>query len=431
MAEPRLTGPLSRRRVRLTNAGHFLTCAGPERGPLASWEQLGCHTHTDLVIRHELRGGWQVEWIGPAGSAQRPDTDATIDLGGRLLLPGLVDCHTHAVFAGDRSGEFVQRLNGLTYAEIAAAGGGILHTVTKTRAASVPELVEASAPRLQQMAKWGVRIVECKTGYGLDLASEVKILQAIAALRERFAGSMRLVSTAMPAHAIPPEFKGNPDGYVAVVCEQILPALRAADPELAFVDVFVEKGYFNVQQAERIAETAASLGLPVKAHVDEFADLGGVPWAVEQGAASVEHLLQTGEKSVRALAKSGTVAVGLPLTSVFLREPYAPLRQLVDAGALVAVATDCNPGSAMTTNLVLAMQMAVLGAKLSPQEALRGATRCAALALREPGGYRGRLAVGEPFVATLLDLDGVERLFYELGQPPRASDLLTEAGVHG
>ncbi|MBI5608225.1 MAG: imidazolonepropionase [Deltaproteobacteria bacterium] len=429
MPDPRLTGPLPRRRVRLKGAGHVLTCSGPERGALTSWEQLGCLTGAELVIRHELRGGWLLEWLGPAGSLEQPHADATIDLGGRLLLPGLVDCHTHAVFAGDRSAEFVQRLNGKSYAEIAEGGGGILHTVGKTRAASVPELVEAAAPRLLQMAEWGVRVVECKTGYGLDLASEVKILQAIAALRERFSGTLRLVSTAMPAHAVPPEFKANPDRYVALVCEQILPAMRAADPELAFVDVFVEKGYFGVQQAERIAETAEELGLPVKAHVDEFADLGGVAWAVERGAASVEHLLQTSDKSVQMLANSGTVAVGLPLTSVFLREPYAPLRQLVDAGALVAVATDCNPGSAMTTNLVLAMQMAVLGAKLSPQEALRGATRCAALALREPGGYRGRLAVGEPFVATVLDLDGVDRLFYELGQGPRASRVLVDAGV--
>lgn len=429
MADARLTGPLPRRRVRLKGAGHVLTCAGPERGPLASWEQLGCHNGAELVIRHELRGGWQLEWLGPAGSADQPPADATIDLGGRLLLPGLVDCHTHAVFAGDRSGEFVQRLNGKSYAEIAAAGGGILHTVGKTRAASVPELVEAAAPRLQQMAQWGVRVAECKTGYGLDLASEVKLLQAIAALRERFSGTLRLVSTAMPAHAVPPEFRADPDSYVALVCEQILPAMSAADPELGFVDVFVEKGYFSVQQAGRIAQAAEALGLPLKAHVDEFADLGGVSWAVEQGAASVEHLLQTSAKAVQTLAKSGTVAVGLPLTSVFLREPYAPLRQLVDAGALVAVATDCNPGSAMTTNLVLAMQMAVLGARLSPQEALRGATRCAALALREPGGYRGRLAVGEPFVATVLDLDGVDQLFYELGQGPRASRLLLDAGV--
>ncbi len=429
MREPRLTGPLPRRRVRLTGAGHVLTCTGPERGPLTSWEQLGRHTGVDLVIRHELWGGWQLEWLGPTGSAEQPHADATIDLGGRLLLPGLIDCHTHVVFAGDRSGEFVQRLNGKSYGEIAAAGGGILHTVAKTRAASVPELVEAAAPRLQQMAEWGVRVVECKTGYGLELASEVKILQAIAVLRQRFAGQLRLVSTAMPAHAIPPEFKANPEGYVALVCEQILPAMRAADPELAFVDVFVEKGYFTVEQAEKIAKVADALGLPMKAHVDEFADLDGVQWAVEQGAASVEHLLQTASKSLEILAKSDTVAVGLPLTSVFLREPYAPLRQLVDAGALVAVATDCNPGSAMTTNLVLAMQMAVLGAKLSPQEVLRGVTRCAALALREPGGYTGRLKVGEPFVATTLDLDGVDRLFYELGVGPRASQVLTEAGI--
>lgn len=424
----RLTGPLARRRVHLHHIGQLLTGDGAERGPLRDWRGYGLGpANAEVVIRQNLDGSWETEWIGAAGAADRPACDSAVDLGGRTLLPGLIDCHTHAVFAGDRAGEFSERLAGRSYQEIAAAGGGILHTVRATRAASVPQLVEAALPRLAEMAAYGVRVVEVKSGYALTPEGEARLLEATALLAARFAGRLSLVATAMPAHAVPAEYKADPDAYVALVCAAILPELvrRGA----VFVDVFVERGYFDVAQAERIWQTARGLGLRLKAHVDEFADIGGVAWAVQSGATSVEHLLVTSPASIQALAASPTVAVGLPLTSVFLREGFAPLRALVDAGARVAIATDCNPGSAMTTNLPLALQMAVLGARLTPMEALRGATRCAALALGEPGGYRGRLAVGEPFVATLLELEHIDALFYQLGAPPRASALLQQAGL--
>lgn len=424
----RLTGQLPRRRVLLTNIGQLLTGAGPERGPLRTWQEFGeGGPSSELVILQQLHGPWQVEWIGQAGDAGRPAVDTTVDLNGRTLLPGLADSHTHAVFAGNRAHEFAERLAGRSYQEIAEEGGGILHTVRATRAASLPELVDEALPRLREMAAHGTRIVEIKSGYGLDLASESRIVDAIEVLKTRLAGRMTLVATAMPAHAVPPEYRDNPGGYVDEICDQLLPAL--ASRSAAFVDVFVEKGYFDVSQAERIWQSARQLGLKLKAHVDEFADIGGLPWAVAAGATSVEHLLATSMESIELLAKSQTVAVGLPLTSVFLREPFAPLRALVDAGALVAVATDCNPGSAMTTNLPLALQMAVLGARLTPMEALRGATRCAALALGQPNGWGGRLVPGEPFVATVLDMPSIDALFYELGAPPRASDILYDAGI--
>ena len=412
-------------KVRLTSIGCLLTGDGPLRGPLGSWEQLGLRTGCDAIVERGDTPGdpWRLLWLGAPDDTIAPAHDVEIDLGGRLLLPGLIDSHTHAVFAGDRSGEFSRRMAGASYAEIAAEGGGILTTVKRTREATVDELVTSAATRLLQMAAHGVRVVEIKTGYGLDTASECKLLQATAALTEAFNGTIQIVATAMPAHAVPPEYKQSPARYVDLVCEEILPAMAAAGAPCSFVDVFVERGYFDVQAADRIWRTARALGWQLKAHVDEFADIGGVRWAVAAGATSVEHLLATTPQSVALLANSDTVGVCLPLTSLFLREGYAPMRALVDQGALVAIATDCNPGSAMSTNLALAMQVAMLNGRLSPMECMRGVTTVAAKALGNPGGYDGRLAVGQPFVASLLDTAHPDDLFYELGAPPRAVPL--------
>lgn len=412
--------------LRLTGAAHVMTGEGPLRGPCSSWSELDLRSQTDLVARRG-EGGWRIVWIGDRRAADAPAADHQIDLGGRLLTPGLVDAHTHVVFAGDRSGEFGRRMAGASYAEIAEAGGGILTTVAQTRAASVERLVELAMVRLAEMRAFGVKVVEIKTGYGLEVGAESRMLSAIGALAQRLSGRMALVATAMPAHAVPPEFEGDPDGYVAHVREEILPALAASGVPCPFVDIFVEEGYFDVARAAAVWETGRRLGMRLKAHVDEFGNLGGVHWAIATGAVSVEHLLQTDDAGVRHLGLSDTVAVCLPLTSVYLREPFAPMRALVDAGALVAVATDCNPGSAMSTNLPLAMQLAMLGGRLSPQECLRATTRCGALALACPGGYDGRLRVGGPLVASLFELEHPDGLFYQLGAPPRASRALDDA----
>ena len=313
-------------RLRLTGVDWLLTCDGPDRGPVRDWPALGLHGACELLLERAPRppAGPQAPWVlagiaDPGGFSATP-TPRTVDLGGLGLTPAWVDAHTHAVFAGDRAAEFNQRLAGRSYAEIAAEGGGILRTMQATRAASVDELVVAAAPRLREMMAWGCRVVEIKTGYGLSAASEVRLLQAIGQLAQQFAGALQIVATAMPAHAVPPAYKTDPDRYVSIVCEEILPAMAAAGVACPFVDVFVEGGYFNVAQADRIADAGAALGMALKAHVDEFADIGGVRWAVDRGATSVEHLLVSGPNAIAALAASDTVAVCLPLTSVFLRE---------------------------------------------------------------------------------------------------------------
>ncbi|MCO4760099.1 MAG: imidazolonepropionase [Myxococcales bacterium] len=411
-------------RICLTGIDWLLTCDGPARLGLTDWQQLGLRGPSKLWLERDHGSApWLLAAISDADQPGPWAAQRTVDLGGVGVTPGWVDAHTHAVFAGDRAAEFNQRLAGRSYAEIAAEGGGILRTMAATRSASVDELVASALPRLREMAAWGTAVVEIKTGYGLDLDSEVRLLQAIGQLQTQLAGELTIIATAMPAHAIPPNHRQAPDRYVDEVCEHILPAMAQTGVPCPFVDVFVEQGYFDVTQADRIADAAQRLGMALKAHVDEFVDTGGVSWAVKRGAVSVEHLLVTGDSGIKALAGSDTVAVCLPLTSVFLREGFAPMRQLVDAGCLVALATDCNPGSAMSTNLHLAMQMAVLGGHLTPQEAVRAVTLGGAAALggkTGPLGWSGALVVGEPCHLTALSIGGPDRLFYELGSPPRA-----------
>ena len=421
-------------RVELHGASAILDGAGRERGPIEAWSELGLHRHRALIVEVPPavgadwpHGPWpRIVWMGEAGDPSKPAADRSVDLGGRLLTPGLVDAHTHAVFAGDRSHELMRRLAGDTYQQIAAAGGGILHTVAATRAASAEQLQVDLLRRLGEMARWGTRVVEVKTGYGLDLQSELRCLDAIAAAASTLGRSMQLVATAMPAHALPLEFQGDGDAYVHAICDTILPAMASHPAAPRFVDVFVEAGYFDVAQAERIWQAAQDLGiergawLGLKAHVDEFERIGGLRWAIAAGATSVEHLLVSEAQDLQALCQSETVAVALPLVSVFLAQPFAAMRAIVDGGGLLAIATDCNPGSSMSSNLMLAAQMGVFGGKLTPAEAFRAITRGGARALGDLDGYDGTLRVGGPFCATAFEVEGPDALFYELGAPPRA-----------
>jgi len=307
-----------------------------------------------------------------------------------LVTPGLVDCHTHVVFAGDRASEFELRLQGASYEQIARSGGGILSTVRAVREADEHALLQASAPRIAALVRDGVTTLEIKSGYGLDFDNERKMLRVARALGERFGISVR--TTYMGAHALPPEFAGDPDGYIDAAIAW-LPRLHA-EGLVDAVDAFCEGIGFSPAQTRRMFEAARALGLPVKLHADQLSDLGGAALAAEFGGLSADHIEYTGEAGVRAMAEHGTVAVLLPGAFHVLRETkLPPLDLLRQHGVPMAVATDCNPGTSPLLSLRQAMQLACTHFRLTPEEALRGATVNAAkaLGLRDRGILRAGL----------------------------------------
>ena len=342
----------------------------------------------------------RVVWAGAA--ADLPGRFAEADrqsAGGRLVVPGLVDCHTHLAHAGDRADEFVERLRGTSYLDIARRGGGILKSVRATRAASAEELAEAAGGRLRAMIRQGVTTVEAKTGYGLTLEDELRVLRIYRALGA--AGPARIVPTLLAAHAVPPEFAADRAGYVRLICEAMIPA-AAAEGLADFVDVFVEEGAFTADEARTIFATAARHGLGAKLHADQLTDTGGAALAAEVGAASADHLECVSDEGVYRLAEAGVVAVSLPIATLVLGQEPLPARRLLDAGVRVAVATDFNPGSAPSASLGLALWLACTRQRMTPEEALRGATVEAARALRLGDGT-GSLAPGSPADLAVFD----------------------------
>ena len=350
-----------------------------------------------------------MRWAGP--DPELPPAFASepvIDCEGRLVVPGLVDCHTHLCFGGWRGDEFEARLQGATYQEIAAAGGGITQTVTATRSASAGELERKAKGILDAMLRLGITTVECKSGYGLDEANELKQLEVYRRLdREHPVG---LVPTFLGAHVVPPEHRNRPDRYVDILCETLIP--RVAELGLArFCDVFVEDGAFGVDQARRILAAARAHGLGLKIHADQLSAGGGAELAAELGAVSAEHLEYVTPEGIAALADSGTVAVSLPLASLYLAERYLPARALLAAGVPVAVATDFNPGSAPSFHLPFALTLACLNQSMTPQESLMGATTVAARAVSLQDST-GSLMPGYPADLAIIDAPSLNHWLY-------------------
>ena len=367
----------------------------------------------DVVIDAALgiRDG-SIAWIGAARDLPR-DAGAkrTIDAQRRWATPGLVDCHTHLVHAGSRAHEFAQRLDGVTYAEIAAAGGGIQATVKATRAASADALAAASAPRLAAMARQGVTTVEIKSGYGLDTANELKQLRVARRLGGEQDVDVR--TTLLAAHALPPEFAGRADAYVDYVCRDTLPA--AVHEHLAdAVDAFCETIAFTPAQTRRVFDAARSHGLPVKLHADQLSDGDGAALAASYRALSADHLEHASVSGIAAMAKAGTVAVLLPGAFYALRETrLPPIDALRTHGVPIAISTDCNPGTSPATSLPLMMNMACTLFRMTPCEALAGVTRNAARALGLAD--RGTLDVGQRADLALWDIDDPAELAYRIG----------------
>jgi len=361
--------------------------------------------------------GDRIAWIGkqddlPGGASRLAAT--VHDGAGRWMTPGLIDCHTHLVFAGERAREFEMRLKGASYEEIARAGGGIVSTVTATRAASEDELFAAARPRLDAFLREGVTTIEIKSGYGLDTASELKMLRV--ARRLGTEAPVSVATSFLGAHALPPEYAGRQSAYVDLVCAEMLPAVARSGLADA-VDAFCETIGFTPDETARIFTAAAALGLKVKLHADQLSDLGGAGLAARFGALSVDHLEYTSLDSVRAMAAAGTVAVLLPGANYFLRErQMPPVAAFRDAGVPIAIASNCNPGSAPVLSLLLMLSMAATLFRLTPEEALAGVTRNAARALALDD--RGVLAVGKRADLALWDVAHPAELAYWIGHNP-------------
>lgn len=384
----------------LRDIGTLVTCA-PGNG------QTELHSVPEAALVWE---GETIRWVGPAKALPAEFAGWETSLaGGAMVIPGLVDCHTHLAFGGWRAEEFEQRILGRSYLEIAASGGGIAATVARTRAASTGELRRRAEGHLAAMAELGVTTVEAKSGYGLTPEHELRLLEVY---RDLAAGAQRIVPTLLAAHVVPADYREHREMYLRLVTDEIIPQ-TAARGLARFCDVFVEQRAFTVEEGRRVLQAGLAVGLRPKLHADQLTCTGGAELAAEMGAVSADHLEQISEEGIRRLAMAGTVAVSLPFASLYLNAEPMPARRLLDAGVPVAVATDFNPGSAPSYHLPMALTLACTMQRMTPAEALNGATIVAARALgleREIGS----LEPGKSADFAVIDAPSVSHWLYHL-----------------
>ena len=396
------------------SSSQLLTLAGgPQRGHALG--TLGIIENGAVVIRDE-----KILAVGTTDElrASYPN-EPTLDASHCVIMPGFVDPHTHVIWGGDRANEFEMKMAGAAYLDILAAGGGIISTVRATRTASIESLIAQTRPRLLRMFAHGTTTVEAKTGYGLQTATELRLLKALLTLDDET--PVDLAFTFLGAHAIAPEYKDDPQGYTDLVCETMLPILgqwwetHAPRRPLPFVDVFCEDKAFDLKQSGQILRKAKELGFPLKIHADEFDNLGGASLAVELGAASADHLVKTSDADIAALGKSDTVAVSLPCTPFGLAEQdYTPARKLIEADAILALATDCNPGTTWNESMQFVVALACRAMKMTPAQAIAATTINSAHAIRR-SDMIGSIEAGKQADLLVLSVPDYRQLGYRYG----------------
>ena len=359
----------------------------------------------------------KIEWTGTTSEVDNYVTRNNIniyniiDATEKTIIPGFCDSHTHIVFAGNRSDEFARRLRGTTYQEIAAEGGGILKTMNATRNATIEDLIANGKKLALSAMKYGTTSIEIKSGYSLNLEGELKQLRAIKELKKELPLNVR--STFMAAHDFPPEYKNNRQEYIKLIINDMLP--KVAEENLAdYCDAFIDKGYYTNEEAKQIFEVAIKLGLKIRTHSDELADVGAAGFSADIGAVSADHLLFASDESINKMAMRGTVATMMPATAYFIRMPYASARKIIDAGCITALATDCNPGSSFTENMQLILSLAVINMKMTAEEALTAATINSAKAM-DLSNITGSLDIGKQADLLLCNCSSYTDIFYHFG----------------
>lgn len=411
------------------NIGQLVTCtsgARPKRGP--EMYEVGIIENAAVAIKDGV-----FKEIGRSDEVLGNNTaNELIDAGGRAAVPGFVDPHTHIIYAGDRLNEFELKIKGAEYLDILAAGGGIISTVRNTRDASEEELVETALGRLDKMLDCGTTVCEIKTGYGLNAQTELKMLRVIEAMDKRH--SIKIVPTFLAAHAIPPEFNNDSEGYVTLICGEMLPRAWewyssshfSSGNTPFFVDIYCERNAFNLEHTKRIFETADKLGFQLKAHVDQFTNLGGSQLGVENNAVSIDHLDAISDEEIAMLAASHTIGVVIPTENFNSgKTKFTPAKKMVDAGCTIALTTDYNPGSAPCPSQSMAMAIACRYQKLMPAEALNAATINAAYAIGL-GELCGSVEIGKRADLNIIDAQDWRMLAYEFG-----GDMIAETIVNG